>query len=275
MSWLTLLGMLAAAGSAQAVRLVAGSGSQRVLVINSNVKALLFDCDGTIAETEQTLTLSQFNLMFRDTPGLTHVCWTEAEYGELLKVGASQARLTAYFNANPELWPNDCAGEEGAARRKDFVDALKVKKDLLFDEAWAQGQVQLRPGVARVIASAFSLGLKVAVCSTSNFLPVKRICESLLGSAVANRLHFECGDFPAYKTKKKPDPLMYLTATKTLGVEPSDCVVFEDSNVGLAAAYAAGVPCVVTPSFYTKQEDFARAAIVCETLETAKISLEP
>ena len=244
----------------------------RQVVLNENVKALLFDCDGTVAETEQTLTLAQFNLAFASTPGLRQVRWTEREYGDLLKAGTSPARFKTYFDANPELWPLDCLFSD--EKKNLFAEKMKHVKDDMFEVAMkSQGILSLRPGIAQLIDSAFENGLGVAVCSNSNTEPVKRICSTLLGGNRTDRIIFQCGDMQEYKSRKKPDPLMYLNACSILGTLPSQCLVFEDSEVGLSAATAAGMSCVVTPSYYTLGDNFDTAALVCTDLETAKLSL--
>jgi len=253
-------------------RLLTGDG----LVLNQDCRALLFDCDGTICETEQTLTLSQFNEAFQQIPALSHVRWTAMEYGELLKVGASQARLGYYFDANPSLWPDDCKppAPDFESRRTLFLDSMKALKDDMFEKVWSRGEIQLNAGVERLISSARAKGISVAVCSNSNLKPVQRICAALLGESVASRLHFHCGDQPAYKRHKKPHPAMYLAAAAKFNLQPFHCVVFEDSNVGLMAAAAAGVPAVITPSYYTKLDDFKGAVLVCESIEAAGIHLD-
>ena len=244
------------------------------MVLNFDVKALLFDCDGTLAETEQTLTLTQFNLAFASTPGLRQVRWTAREYGDLLKVGTSPARFKAYFDSNPELWPPDC--RFSVENKNRFVEMMKRKKDDMFEKAMrSQGLISLRPGIAKLIDSAFENGLGVAVCSNSNTEPVKHICRTLLGTSRTDKIIFQCGDMEVYKSRKKPDPLMYQNACEILGVVPSQCLVLEDSEVGLSAATAACMPCIVTPSYYTGGDNFDTAALVCTDLETARLSLTP
>ena len=122
-----------------------------------------------------------------------------------------------------------------------------------------QKLLPLRPGVATLVDQALAKGVKVAVCSTSNEKAVSAIVSCLLGPARAEKIQIFAGDVVP---RKKPDPAIYELAASTLGVEPSSCVVVEDSAIGLAAAKAAGMKCIVTKSGYTAEEDFLNADAV-------------
>ena len=120
----------------------------------------------------------------------------------------------------------------------------------------------LRPGVARLIDEALAAGVKVAVCSTSNENSVRAILGQL-GPERAGTIAVFTGDVVP---RKKPDPAIYRLAAETLGVDPAQCVVIEDSNNGLRAALAAGMVCIVTTSSFTRGEDFTGAARVVTEL---------
>ncbi|KAK0586672.1 hypothetical protein LWI29_010468 [Acer saccharum] len=109
----------------------------------------------------------------------------------------------------------------------------------------------LRPGVAKLIDQALEKGVKVAVCSTSN------------EKARADKIKIFAGDVVP---RKKPDPAVYILAANTLYVDPSSCVVVEDSAIGLAAAKAAGMKCIVTKSGYAAKEDFLNADAVFDCI---------
>ncbi|XP_021908921.1 rhodanese-like domain-containing protein 10 isoform X1 [Carica papaya] len=121
----------------------------------------------------------------------------------------------------------------------------------------------LRPGVAKLIDQALAKGVQVAVCSTSNEKAVSAIVSCLLGPERAEKIKIFAGDVVP---RKKPDPAIYLLAADTLGVDPSSCVVVEDSAIGLAAAKAAGMKCIVTKSGYTADEDFLNADAVFDCI---------
>lgn len=111
---------------------------------------------------------------------------------------------------------------------------------------------------------AFKMGIKVAICSTSNEAAVTTIARTLLGAERLSKIKIFAGDVVA---KKKPAPDVYLLAASTLEVSPERCWVVEDSEIGLKAAKAAGMRCVVTKSVYTQQEDFATADVAIQDLD--------
>ncbi|XP_019414887.1 PREDICTED: haloacid dehalogenase-like hydrolase domain-containing protein At3g48420 [Lupinus angustifolius] len=212
--------------------------------------ALLFDCDGVLVDTEKDGHRISFNETFHEKE--LGVTWDVDLYGELLKIGGGKERMTAYFTKTG--WPaNAPAGEQ---ERKDFVASLHKRKTELFMALIEKKLLPLRPGVAKLIDQALSQGINVAVCSTSNEKAVSAIVSFLLGPERAEKIKIFAGDVVP---RKKPDPAIYLLAASTLGVEPSRCVVVEDSAIGLAAAKGAGMKCIITKSGYTADEDFVNA----------------
>jgi len=229
-----------------------------------NVGALLFDCDGTIAETERDITLKQFNEAFKASPetDLCNVEWSPALYGQLLSAGASQARFAKFFKDNPHLWPEECRGD--AIKQAAFCDTMKRRKDDAFKLVWEREGVSALPGVMQLVETAHRHDIPIAVCSNSNTAPVTEICRTLFSSEVFTKLRFFCGDaFP-----KKPLPQMYLAAASSLGKDIATCLVFEDSEVGCRAGVTAGARVVACPSYYYGQnEDFEGAALLVKSLE--------
>ena len=228
--------------------------SQRV---SMGLDALLFDCDGVLADTERDAHRVAFNLAFKER-GLKDV-WDEALYGKLLETGGGKERMTAYWSSESS-WPEDVAKDSDA--QKEMVKELHARKTAIFMELVDSGKVPLRPGVARLVGEAREAGVPMAVCSTSNEKAVQRIVDQL-GEA-AEGIQVFAGDVVP---KKKPSPDIYLLAAIKLGVDPQKVCVIEDSFIGLAAARAAGMPCVVTKSTYTAGEDFGQAQKVVNSLE--------
>lgn len=218
---------------------------------------LLFDCDGVLVDTEKDGHRISFNDTFAEKE--LGVTWDVDLYGELLKIGGGKERMTAYFNKTG--WPDKAPKTE--EERKDFIASLHKRKTDLFMVLIEKKLLPLRPGVARLIDEALSKGVKVAVCSTSNEKAVSAIVSFLLGSDRAEKIKIFAGDVVP---RKKPDPAIYLLAADTLGIEPSSCVVVEDSAIGLAAAKSAGMKCIVTKSGYTAEEDFLMADAVFECI---------
>jgi len=218
--------------------------------------ALLFDCDGVIAETERDAHRVSFNEAFKEK-GLT-ADWGVDLYGELLKIGGGKERMTSYFDKNG--WPAEISQEQ----RKDFIQELHLLKTSKFEKCITSGIVPLRPGVMRLMDEALKAGIPVAVCSTSNEVAVKMVIRTLLGDRL-NQLQVFAGDVVE---KKKPSPDIYLLAAKSLEVDPSRCWVIEDSEIGLKAAKSAGMKCVVTKSIYTKDESFTDADAIVNDLNS-------
>lgn len=201
--------------------------------------ALLFDCDGVLVDTEKDGHRISFNDTFAEME--LGVTWDVDLYGELLKIGGGKERMTAYFNKTS--WPEKAP--TGNEERKKFIASLHKRKTELFMVLIEKKLLPLRPGVAKLIDQAFAKGVKVAVCSTSNEKAVSAIVSCLLGPERAEKITIFAGDVVPLK---KPDPAIYLLAASTLGVEPSSCVVIEDSGIGLVAAKAAGMKCIITKS---------------------------
>ncbi|TKW00545.1 hypothetical protein SEVIR_8G117400v4 [Setaria viridis] len=219
--------------------------------------ALLFDCDGVLVDTEKDGHRISFNETFAERE--LGFSWDVELYGELLKIGGGKERMTAYFNKTG--WPAKAPKTD--EERKEFIASLHKRKTELFMALIEKKLLPLRPGVQRLIDEALGKGIKVAVCSTSNEKAVSAIVSCLLGPDKAEKITIFAGDVVP---RKKPDPAIYILAATTLGVDPSSCVVVEDSNIGLAAAKAAGMKCIVTKSGYTAEEDFATADAVFDCI---------
>jgi HAD superfamily hydrolase (TIGR01509 family) len=212
--------------------------------------ALIFDCDGVLVDTERDGHRVAFNEAFA-RKGLP-VRWSVEEYGELLAVAGGKERMRRYFERRG--WPRE------AANRDSFVQELHGLKTELYMRIIEEGRLPLRPGVARLVDEAIAEGLRLAICSTSNERAVRTVAQVMLGAERVR--HFDAILAGDVVSRKKPDPEIYLLARDTLGVDPRQCVVVEDSRIGLLAAKAAGMWCLVTKSCYTQDEDFSEADAV-------------
>ena len=214
------------------------------------MKALIFDCDGVLVDTERDGHRVAFNSAFKKK-GLD-VEWDVDQYGELLKIAGGKERMRHFFEQCN--WPADCPDKDG------FIKELHKLKTAFFMEIIDSGQLLLRPGIKRMVDEAIAANVVLAVCSTSNEKAVNLIVEKLLGPERKRRfLAILAGDVVA---KKKPDHEIYTLATKTLKLSADECVVIEDSRNGLLAAKAAAMHCVITTNGYTKEEDFSEADAV-------------
>lgn len=213
------------------------------------MKALIFDVDGTLAETEAAH-LDAFNEAFAGA-GLPWR-WSEAEYTRLLTTTGGKERIARYVRE---------AGGDPA----DFpIQALHRDKTVRYTGRIARGGIALRPGVAELIAEARALGLRLAVATTTSPENVEALVRATLGAGMTEIFSVvAAGDMVG---AKKPAPDVYLLALERLGVAAADCVAFEDSRNGLLAAKAAGIFTVVTPGRFTAQEDFTGADRLVERL---------
>ena len=224
-------------------------------------KVLIFDCDGVLGDTEQFGHLPAFNRMWREM-GVPWQ-WPVEEYGRKLKIGGGKERMASLFQEPAFLaaWPGAPAGE---AERKETVAAWHKRKSAIYKEIIQAGKIPPRPGVKRLSEEALAAGWTLAVASTSAKESVDAVLRHAMGEETAGRFALVlAGDVVK---AKKPAPDIYLLAAHELGVSPAECVVAEDSNNGVEAAAAAGMPCVVTVSGYTRDEDFSKAAIVLTCL---------
>jgi HAD superfamily hydrolase (TIGR01509 family) len=221
--------------------------------------ALLFDCDGVLADTERYGHLPAFNLMFDELGVPAH--WSEDEYAEKLRIGGGKERMASMF-AEPGFTERAGIPDDEAAR-KDVLARWHKSKTAHFKQLVADGKIPPRSGIHRIVNGALDAGWTVAVCSTSAEESVRAVFARAAGPDAVARVTFFCGDIvPA----KKPAPDIYLLAVEKLGLDKADTLVVEDSRNGLLAATAAGLRCLVTVNGYTRSEDFDEAVLVVSEL---------
>jgi HAD superfamily hydrolase (TIGR01509 family) len=227
------------------------------------MKALIFDCDGVLVDTERDGHRVAFNRAF--VAAGIDAEWDVDLYGELLKVAGGKERMTHFFNEAG--WPD---GQSAAT----LIPELHKRKTAIFTDLIASGELPLRPGVARIIDEAHAAGIRLGVCTTSDPKAINGVLD-LMGTQ--RKGWFEivlAGDIVA---KKKPNPEIYHLAKTKLGLDARDCVVIEDSRNGLLASLGAGIRCLITTSAYTLDEDFTGAARVVPELgdpPNVRITLE-
>jgi HAD superfamily hydrolase (TIGR01509 family) len=220
--------------------------------------ALIFDCDGVLADTERDGHRPAFNETFAEV-GLP-VRWSAEEYGVKLKIGGGKERMASlltdeFVRANG--LPADADGQ------KELLADWHRRKTARYKEMVKAGRLPARPGIARIVDEALAAGWTLAVASTSAEESVVAVLEHAVGATNAAKFAVFAGDIvPA----KKPDPAIYLLALQRLGIGPADAIVIEDSRNGLLAAVGAGLRCVVTVSSYTQDEDMSEAVLVVSSL---------
>lgn len=221
------------------------------------IKALIFDCDGVLVDTERDGHRVGFNRAFAEM-GIDAE-WSVELYAKLLLTAGGKERMVAYFDEFG--WPEDKIAEYGS--KEDLILALHKNKTAITSALVAEGSMPLRPGIARIIDEAIAAGVRLGVCTTSNPKFIDAVLD-LMGPERKAKFEFvHAGDVVS---KKKPNPEIYLLALETLGLNAKDCFVVEDSRNGLLASSGAGIPTLVTTSTYTVDEDFTEAARVVPEL---------
>lgn len=223
------------------------------------LKALIFDCDGVLVDTERDGHRVGFNRAFAQH-GIAAE-WDVTLYGRLLHVAGGKERMCAYFDEFG--WPDMADGD---AAKDALIAALHKTKTEITAGLVGEGALQLRPGIARIVDEAIARGVRLGVCTTSNPKFIDAVLD-LFGPERKAMFEFvHAGDVVA---RKKPDPAIYLLARESLGLPVEQCVVIEDSRNGLLAAKGAGLPCLITTSTYTVDEDFREADRVVPELGDA------
>ena len=215
------------------------------------VEALIFDVDGTLAETEEVHRIA-FEQAFAED-GLDWR-WDVELYRDLLRVTGGKERIR-HFVATSDVAP---IGEERVVR-------LHLRKNEIYGELVRAGGAQPRPGVRALIERARAAGLRLALATTTSRTNVEALIEGSFATLGPNPFApVVAGEDVAVK---KPDPEAYVQALVRLGLPAAACLVFEDSWNGLRAATGAGLRTIVTPSLYTAHEDFTGAAAVVADLD--------
>jgi HAD superfamily hydrolase (TIGR01509 family) len=219
----------------------------------SKIKAIFFDQDGVIIDTERDGHRVSFNMTFKEF-GFTDE-WGVEYYHDLLQIAGGKERMKHHMHTQGFSRP--VAPEE----EDELVKAMHKRKTALFVELIETGKLPLRPGIHRFMREAMQAGLFIGVCTTSNEQAAKAVTEKILTD-----IKFDvvlAGDVVG---KKKPDPEIYNLALSKAGLTPDECMVVEDSKNGVLAAKAAGMHVIVTTNGYTEKEDVNSGDIILTCL---------
>ncbi|MBC7800236.1 MAG: HAD-IA family hydrolase [Gemmatimonadaceae bacterium] len=218
------------------------------------LEALIFDVDGTLAETEEAHRHA-FNAAFADAGLGWH--WDVPTYSRLLEVTGGKERIRHYIDQTPGLAALDAAalGRLHAAKSAHYVDAVQG------------GTIALRPGVRRLLLEARDAGLRLAIATTTSPGNVQALLLATLGQDGPGL--FEVVGAGDDVPRKKPAPDIYQLVLDRLGLTAMRCIAFEDTPNGLHAAHGAGIQTVVTASLYGGTDGFEDASMVLDSLGDA------
>ena len=222
------------------------------------LKAIIFDVDGTLADTERQGHRVAFNRAFADM-GLDWY-WDEALYLALLAVPGGKERLCHYIETcHPKMPPRPDPADES---RDAFIKRLHRRKTSHYLSLLDEASIPLRPGISRLLMEARRNNMRVAIASTSDPVNIK----ALLQVGPVGCSPFEViagGDIVPHK---KPAPDVYQYVLREMRLEAHECLAIEDSAAGLQAARAAGIPTLITCTDYTSNQDFSGALLVINHL---------
>jgi len=218
------------------------------------MKAVIFDVDGTLADTEEAHRQA-FNATFKEFGLPWH--WDVELYVELLAVAGGKERLAHYCRC---VDPQRMAQPDGA----EFIARLHQRKTRVYERRVEMGEVPARPGVVRLIRELIDNEVRLAIATTTSRANV----DVLLATALVDLPPgcFEVIGAGEQATAKKPAPDIYRWVLDELGVAGSDCLAIEDSRNGVRAALGAGIPVLVTESSWTRRDDFTGAVAVLPDL---------
>ncbi|CCQ60142.1 HAD family hydrolase [Crocosphaera watsonii] len=216
----------------------------------TEVKALIFDVDGTLAETERDGHRIAFNRAFSEAD--LNWYWSGSLYGELLEISGGKERIRYYLQQyHPDIKEN----------LETLIPQLHQAKTTHYRDLLSSGEIKLRPGVKRLIEEAYQEGIRLAIATTSALPNALALLEKHL-----NPQWFEVIAAGDIVPNKKPAPDIYNYVLEKMNLKPEECLVFEDSFHGLQAASQANLKTVITVHDYTKNQDFSLASLVLNHL---------
>lgn len=221
----------------------------------ANLKALIFDVDGTLADTERDGHRVAFNKAFDEFNLDWH--WDEALYGQLLAVTGGKERMAYYLDKFNTEFTTD-------QDRVELIKAIHACKTKHYTELLSSGAIPLRPGVKRLINQARERGLRLAISTTTTPANVTALLEHSLGADSYNWFEvIAAGDIVS---AKKPAADIYLWALEKLNLTAHECLAFEDSDNGLKSSLGAKLKTIVTVNGYTESQDFSGAELVIDNM---------
>ena len=219
----------------------------------TDIKAIFFDQDGVIIDTERDGHRVSFNDTFKEFG--YNFAWDVDYYHELLQIAGGKERMKHHLHTRGFGAPVKPEEEE------ELIKAMHKRKTAIFIELIESGRLPLRPGIRRFMHEAMQAGLALGVCTTSNERAAHAIAYQILKDVKFDFVL--AGDVVS---KKKPDPEIYNLGLRQTGLQPEQVIVIEDSRNGVLAGKAAGMHVVATTNVYTEKEDLSSADIIVTCL---------
>lgn len=221
----------------------------------NKLEALIFDVDGTLADTERDGHRVAFNMAFKEYD--LDWFWDEDLYGKLLAVTGGKERMAFYLKEFNTDYPTD-------ENTPELIKELHQAKTRHYTELLSTGEIPLRPGVKRLIDEARSKGMRIAIATTTTPENVTALLEHALEPGSSDWFEvIAAGDIvPA----KKPAPDIYDWALEKMNLTPASCLAFEDSENGIQSSQGAGLKTIITTNGYTEDHDFTGAALVINNM---------
>ena len=218
------------------------------------LKAIIFDMDGTLANTED-IHRQAFNAAFNEAK--IALQWDRAEYKQLMSISGGRERLRQY------LLKHYIKDDQTESVLK-LAERLHKRKSAIYRQKLIDGHVGFRPGIRRLIDEAISNKIRLAIATSSSTKNVETLLKMALGDKALDL--FSTIVTCDIVEEKKPSPAVYLYALDALGLDARNCIALEDSHNGNLAALTAGLRTVITTHLFTNDDDFSGAALVVNQL---------
>jgi len=219
----------------------------------SKIKAIFFDQDGVVIDTEKDGHRVAFNETFKEFG--YEFQWNVEKYHELLQISGGKERMRHYFQTEGVF--SDLNKNE----EDELIKKLHKTKTEIFIKLIESGKLPLRPGIKRLMKEAMGIGIILGICTTANERAANSIAMGML-----KEINFEFVLAGDVVSRKKPDPEIYLLALEKTGLKPEECIVVEDSRNGVLAAKETGMHIIATTNIYTEREDLSEADIIVTCL---------
>ncbi len=220
----------------------------------THLKAIIFDVDGTLANTEETHRQA-FNIAFREYD--LNFEWSKQEYANLLAISGGKERIYAYLK-DKNIQPDN------GVNLREFTLDIHRRKSEIYREKLIDGHIGLRPGIARLLDEATKNGVRLAIATSTSTSNVETLMRNALGADVMR--WFDSVVTSDVVTDKKPSPVVYQFALAELGLKPEDCIAIEDTHNGNMAALEAGLKTIITTHVFTREDNFEGASLILDQL---------